>query len=271
MLGSPHRGLPEDIVAMVLQSAGQQRLTERPGASLQPADFGAAKSKVQTLKAANCSTVGDGHNAQVVAVTEEDVLSSLIYPKVYADYVNFVGDNSAVTFLPSNVFWYGMVPKQSATFSLPHSLTAVNGFGNIYDNIAIGSGTMVDLTLTLDRIEGIKNRDQRTLHFIAENPANGRKETIKVELTDEIIGGAANMVMADSKDETQIAAPLAGQVEFIAAAGTSVIAGDPLAIIVAMKMEVTVKAPFDLIVNAVELEKGGTAQEGCLLCHVKKG
>lgn len=49
------------------------------------------------------------------------------------------------------------------------------------------------------------------------------------------------MVMADPKDPTQIAAPLGGQVEQIQPAGTSVAEGDTLAIIVAMKMEVTVK------------------------------
>eukprot|EP00750_Incisomonas_marina_P017896 INCI2562.2.p1 GENE.INCI2562.2~~INCI2562.2.p1 ORF type:complete len:1331 (-),score=232.62 INCI2562.2:11-3901(-) len=231
MLGAPHRGLPDDIVNMVLKSAGQERLTERPGSSLEPADFDAARKAVAELKASTGAAVALGADA-----TEEHVLCHLIYEKVFSDYCEFLGENSAVTHLPSNMFWYGLVPGQEGKFSLPRDIAVANGFETLLPD---DSDDEVVLTLTLDRIEGIKRRDQRTLHFIAKS-ANGT-HSLQITLTDEVAGSAANMTMADPKDETQIAAPLAGQVEFIAEAGSRIAAGEPVAIIVAMKMEVTVK------------------------------
>jgi pyruvate carboxylase len=264
MLGSPHRGLPEEIVNMVLKSAGQERLTERPGASLTPADFDAAREEVLKLKSSSGASAAV--NGQSVSVSDEEVLCHLIYDKVYADYCSFLGKNSAVTYLPSNVFWYGLAPGQSASFSLSRETAIANGLENVV--LEGQNQDEVNLTLTLDRIEGIKQKDKRTLHFIVEG--GGNKQMFNVTLTDENVGVSTKMVMADSSDETQIAAPLSGQVEFIASAGSTVQAGEALAIIVAMKMEVQVKAPFTLTVEALQVEKGEAAQEGCLLCRVNK-
>jgi hypothetical protein len=102
-----------------------------------------------------------------------------------------VGANSAVTFLPSNVFWFGMVPGQSATFSLPRETAVANGFGPVLDAVSEGADAAaadeshVTVTITLDRIEGIKRKDKRTLTFIVAG-ASGKKQTFNLTLTDEV-------------------------------------------------------------------------------------
>ena len=54
------------------------------------------------------------------AFTDEDVSSSLLYPKVFADYVAHVNRfGGAVTHLPTPAFWHGLVVGQTATLTLP--------------------------------------------------------------------------------------------------------------------------------------------------------
>lgn len=55
-----------------------------------------------------------------VPMTPEDVISSALYPKVYDDYQLYMkkyGDR--VTYLPSNVFFHGMVIGQEVVSSVP--------------------------------------------------------------------------------------------------------------------------------------------------------
>ena len=61
-----------------------------------------------------------------------------------------------------------------------------------------------------------------------------------------------------------------GQVDYIVTVGTSAKQGSKVAVVCAMKMEVVVKAPFDLKVREVCAEVGTNVEEGSLVLVVDR-
>src|SRR6202167_4413278 len=101
-LGQPVGGFPAELQKKVL--GGKAPLTVRPGELLPPADLQAQR---QTAEA----TVGR-------AISEYELASYLMYPKVFADYA---ADRSAfgdVSALPTAVFFYGMDPGQEINIDM---------------------------------------------------------------------------------------------------------------------------------------------------------
>lgn len=71
--GFPHRGFPLEVEELVLKAKGISKLTVRPGLGLPPADF------VENLRQLR-SQWGP-------TLSAEQAMSSLLYPKVFADYM----------------------------------------------------------------------------------------------------------------------------------------------------------------------------------------
>jgi pyruvate carboxylase len=83
--------------------------------------------------------------------------------------------------------------------------------------------------------------------------------------------GDASTVMADPNNDCEIASPLPGTVEEINCDENATLKkGDCMMIVVAMKMEVKVTAPFDLRIDSFAVEKGSKVEEGSLVATVTK-
>jgi geranyl-CoA carboxylase alpha subunit len=68
----------------------------------------------------------------------------------------------------------------------------------------------------------------------------------------------------------EVRAPLTARVLKVAVTnGQAVKAGDPLLVLEAMKMEHTLTAPFDGVVNGVQVQAGGQTLKGALLIHIE--
>lgn len=92
-LGFPHRGFPSKVQKAILKE--KKPLTVSPSAALAPADFA-------TEKAALDAKWG-------MDATPEDVISSLLYPKVFADYRKFLQQHGpGPRYLPTPAFYYGV-------------------------------------------------------------------------------------------------------------------------------------------------------------------
>ena len=97
---------------------------------------------------------------------------------------------------------------------------------------------------------------------------NGVKRCVVMDDAEEGVG--ATTIMADVKDPNQLPSPLPGTVEEIhVEEGSKLSKGDCLMIIVAMKMEVKVTAPFDLIVESISVNKTDKVEEGSLVAKVR--
>jgi len=87
---------------------------------------------------------------------------------------------------------------------------------------------------------------------------------------DETKGAGANLRKANPDNECEIGSPLVGKVEDVVKVGTVAKQGSRIAVVCAMKMEVVVKAPFDLKIKEVCAEVGTNVEEGSLVLVVDR-
>jgi pyruvate carboxylase len=87
MMGQPYAGFPEPLRSDVLR--GRKGLTERPGKSLEPLDLVQIKKDI---------------HAKHGSVTECDVASYAMYPKVFEEYKEFVESYGDLSVLPTKYF-----------------------------------------------------------------------------------------------------------------------------------------------------------------------
>ncbi|CAM9750893.1 unnamed protein product [Pylaiella littoralis] len=254
-LGFPHKGFPDEVTKAVL--GDKKPLTTRPSAALPPADFAAVKAALQ-----------EGKCGQVLGeVTDELVVSSLLYPKVFDDYVSEVDKSSTLlTSLPTPVFWYGLVvgqefsisPADPADLLLKGDASNGNGGGS-------AEGAATDVKIRLERVGPAKKGGMRTVSFTVGGAVQN------VEVKDSVTGNDFDGPMADSGNAMEVGSPMPGVVEkVLVAAGASVSEGDVVAVVSAMKMEVQVKATSGGTVASLAVEEGGKVIEGALIVTLKE-
>jgi pyruvate carboxylase len=212
-LGPPPGGFPPALQAKVLR--GKKPLTERAGAILPPADFAAAKA---TLK--------ERYNREP---TERNVISYLLYPKVFTDFADHRRKFADVAVLPTPVFFYGLEKGEEVS-------------------VEIEPGKVGD-----------PHPDGKRLVFFE---LNGQPREVLVE--DRSLGGGTGpaKVKAEAGNPLHVAAPMPGAVVAVAVGvGERVAAGQKLLTLEAMKMETTLYAERAATVAEV-LARPGTQVEG---------
>ena len=183
-------------------------------------------------------------------------MSSLMYPKVFDDYMSRQQKKAGIIFryLPTPVYLHGMVPNQTIAFKCPKSSI-------IRSDV---SGNIVDFSIQLLRVGPIK-KGFRELTFVA----NGNTYAINVK--DRTSSNVFEGAMADPSKAEQIGSPMPGAIEkMLVQEGQVVLSGAVLCTISAMKMEVKVTAPFDCTVLSVTLPAGEKVVEGALLFNLKR-
>jgi len=234
-LGFPHHGFPKDIQAKILK--GAKPLTKRPGLEMPAHDLKAEKEKLEKKFAPR-------------KMTEEDVISYVLYPKVFEDFLKWEEENgNCITHLPTTVFFSGMIIGETTTVLLPDDKSA---------------GKLVLKTLKLTRIAPLTSDNCRILEFQV-----GGQEA-KVKIKDQAVQASKSRLRtADPGNPHHVASSLPGTVEVVyVGIGSEVKKGDPLVMVSAMKMEVQVKAPYDGKIDHVESKVGDRVDVGTLLVIV---
>jgi pyruvate carboxylase len=259
-LGFPHRGFPQDVQSAILKGAPPLPTGERSSSALAPADMAAERERLVQAH-------GPGY-----APTDEDVNASILYPKVFADFLEHrKSHGEAVTHLPTPAFWYGLEVGQTIRLSVPRARAQSEfGIDASAGGDAVGVDGSVPVEITLDRVSPKRVGGTRTLSFrVAGSGGFLSSQAIDVRDVDEstVFSGP----MADAGDDSQLASPMPGVVEKIAvAAGQAVGEGDVLMTISAMKMEVHVKAAHAGVVGDVPVAAGDKVVEGALLASIVK-
>lgn len=212
-LGYPPCGFPEGLQRKVLNAPPGP--TERPGALLVPVDLAAERSRLE-------SSLGR-------TVSEDELASHLMYPKVFRDYAEHQARYGDVSILPTNVFFYGIADGDEVLVELERGKTLV-----------------IQLLGIADAEEGY-----RKLFF----ELNGQPRVIKIAKSGEhSIKGNARV---DEGNPHHIGAPMPGVVASVAAkVGQAVGAGDILLTVEAMKMEVAIKAERDCVIKEMLASQG---------------
>ena len=166
-------------------------------------------------------------------------LSELLFPKPYAEYCRAVEEQGDVSVVPTEAFWYGLVPGH---------------------RVAVELEPGVDVLVELETVGEVDDDGMRTLHL----RVNGQPRPIAVR--DRSVDVRSTRARrADPADPGHVASGLPGVVMLKVAAGDAVEKGQPLAVVEAMKMESTVTSPRAGTVQEVAVDSGAAVEAGDLL------
>ncbi|WPP04480.1 pyruvate carboxylase [Methylocella tundrae] len=203
-LGQPPGGWPPALQAKALK--GEKPIDGRPGALLAPTDFGGARI--------------DAEKACGRQLSDDDLASYLMYPKVFGEFCATIRRFGPVSALPTPVFFYGMQQN---------------------DEIAIEIEPGKTLVLLLVTVGETDEEGKVKVFF----ELNGQQRIIRVQNRSAAVTAIARRKAEDGND-SHVAAPMPGAVSTIAVRlGQQVKAGDVVATLEAMKMETSLHAPRD--------------------------
>ncbi|HSI67797.1 MAG TPA: pyruvate carboxylase [Planococcus sp. (in: firmicutes)] len=210
---------------------GREAITVRPGELLEPADFDEVKRHLFERLERTVST--------------QEVLAYALYPKVFDEYTTTNLQFGEVSVLDTLTFLYGM--------RLGEEIEVV---------IEKGKTLMVKLVSV-----GEPQKDgTRIIYF----ELNGQPREVSVQdMTVETDSTAKPK--ADLTNKSHIAATMPGTVlKVVTAKGQKVKRGDHLLVTEAMKMETTVQAPYDGIIQEIHVAANDGISTGDLLIEMEK-
>ncbi|MCL1805601.1 MAG: pyruvate carboxylase [Clostridiales bacterium] len=225
MMGQPGGGFPEDLQKAVLK--GREAVTCRPGDLLPPADFHEAAVQLEGIMQ---------HKPN-----DREIVSWNLYPKVVEEYFRHRQDYLDISRMETSVFFMGMAPGETT------ELTIEDG-----------------KTLVIRYISKGEANDDGTRNMIFE--MNGSRREVSVPDSSLRTVAREKTVMADAANPKEIGSSLPGAVsKILVREGEEVAAGQSLAIVEAMKMEVGVSAAIAGVVQRVAVKEGAVVAAGELL------
>jgi pyruvate carboxylase len=213
-LGFPADGFPKALEKKVLK--GGKPLEGRYGANVPPVDL--YKTRETAEKAVDRK------------ISEQELASYLMYPKVFTEYAQHHRAHGDVSVLPTDVFFEGLKDGQEISVSIDQGKTLV--------------------IRLLGRTE-IEEEGQSKLFF----ELNGQPRMVRVQHAG-VISAVSHPKAADG-NSLHVGAPMPGMVVTVAVKpGQKIAKGDPLVSIEAMKMETMIRAEFDGMVQQVHVKPG---------------
>lgn len=220
MMGQPDGGFPKELQSIVLK--GQEPITVRPGALLPPVDFEEIKAMLREKFDMSAFTDYE---------MEQKAISYALYPKVYEDYCEHFEAYNDVSRLESHVYFYGLAKGEETT-------------------LKIGEGK--ELLLKFIDMSEPDEQGVRTLTF----EVNGSMREVKIVDHNEEVK-ADRKLKADKNNPLHLGSSIPGTVDkILVKEGDRVSENTPLMTVEAMKMETTVVATMDAIVDKIYVSSG---------------
>lgn len=231
LMGTPYGGFPEPLRTNVIKGK-RRKLKGRPGLELEP-------FKLEEIKEDLIDKFGNG-------ITEDDVASYNMYPKVYEQYRKIVEQYGDLSVLPTRSF---LAPPKIGE--------------EINVQIEMGKTLIIKL-LAISDLSPAKGT--REVYF----ELNG--EMRKVTIEDKTVAiETVTRAKADAHNPNEVGAPMAGVVvEVRVKHGVEVKKGDPLAVLSAMKMEMVISAPVSGKIGEVYVKEGDSVDMSDLMVEILK-
>ena len=213
-IGQPEGGWPAELQKLILKN--DLPFTDRPNEHLAPIDFEKEWAAFQQ---------------KFPGAKFTDLLSSLLYPKVFEEYWAHRLQFGDVSKVPTSVFFYGLKPGEETIIE-----------------IAKGKSVIV-------RVESVGTLNEegcRTIFFTL----NGQTRNLQVRDQSVQVTKVSN-AKADKANPGHMGAPLQGMLsKVLVKPGQAAPKNTPLFVIEAMKMETTITAPHDVVVANITLPEG---------------
>ena len=231
MIGQPHGGFPEPLRSDILKELPV--IEGRPGESMEPLDFPALKAELSEKWA---------------DTSDYDVMSAAMYPHVAREFFKFRSQYGPVSRLETRHFLVG--PDMGEEFSVTIEKGKTLTIKTLTPGIEVGFDCLVGLhccNVVLANfyqtchicyfIVQVTEDGMREVNF----ELNGQKRTVMIR--DEAAGMSATRRMkAEQGRAEHVGAPMKGEVVAVKVApGEAVEAGQVVAVLSAMKMEMAVQ------------------------------
>ena len=223
-IGQPYQGFPKQLQRIILKD--KQPLKGRPGELLKNVNFESLKDELQNKTGRD--------------VSELDVISYALYPKVLLEYYEFVDQYGDVSVLDTPSFLYGLRLGEEIPVEIEQGKTL------IVKLISIGEA---------------QKDGTRTVFF----ELNGQPREVVVK--DESIKDVTlRREKADRSNSKHIGATMPGTiVNVLVTEGEKVKKNDHLIITESMKMETTIQAPFEGVIKRIHVKALDTIETGDLI------
>ncbi len=223
-MGQPMGGFPAKVRKLVL--GDRKPLRGRPGKSMPAADFKQTADEVKRFL---------GREPR-----HREVVSSLLYPKVFREFAEHQRKYSDTSVLPTPAFFYGMQPGEEIAVDIEPGKTLIIKF----------------LVMGEPHADG-----RRTVFF----ELNGQPRDVTVADASLEQKTTAH-TKADPANANHIGAPMPGMVATVAVCeGDKVAQGQKVLMLEAMKMQTTIVAERDGLVSKLLVAPGSEVETGDLL------
>jgi len=228
-MGQTPGGFPRKVRQRILR--GEKPLRGRPGASLPPADFEQTAATIEPLLEHKPS--------------RREVVSHLLYPEVFTDFVRHQQQYVDTSVLPTPAFLYGLESGEEIAVDIERGKTLVIRF----------------LTVGEPHADG-----RRTVFF----ELNGQSREVTV--TDHAMEPTApQRPKADPLNPAHIAASMPGMVVNVAVhPGDLVAKGQKLLMLEAMKMQTSITAEQEGRIKELPVQPGTQVETGDLLITMEQ-
>lgn len=230
-LGQPPGGWPKALQKKALK--GVEPITVVPGSLLPPADLDGERKAAE-------EAIGR-------AVSDQELASYLMYPKVFVEFAKTQELYGPVSVLPTPTYFYGMAEQGEITFELEKGKMLVVQCRTFSETDEVG--------------------EQKVFFDL-----NGQPRTSKVPDRAHGAAGAALRPKAENGNTNHVAAPMPGVISTLAVkSGQKIASGDMLLSIEAMKMETAIHAEKDGILSDVLVKVGDQIDAKDLLIIYEAG
>jgi len=226
-LGQPVGGFPEPLRTHVIRN--KPRIDGRPGATMAPLDFKKIKAELRSKFGKH--------------ITDADVTSYVMYPKVFEEYQGFIEKYGDLSVLPTRFFLGRPAMGEEMHISIEKGKTLI-----------------IRLMAVGPVVEG---RAQRDVWF----EVNGEVRAVSVEDKNSAVETVSREKA--TSDPGSVGAPMSGVVvEVRVKEGHEIKKGDPLCVLSAMKMESAVTAPVSGHIKRVVVNEGDSINQGDLTVEI---
>ncbi len=177
-------------------------------------------------------------------INDDDLYAYLMYPQVFTDLIKYVKEYGHARVLPTPAFFYGLQPGEEITVEIEEGKT---------------------LIIKLIYVSEPNEDGERTLTF----ELNGRARECVI-LDKSIKTETKKRAKADPADKKQVGAPIPAMVSSVSVSvGQKVKKKEKLLVLEAMKMQTTVYALADGVVDKIEVQAGDQVDSKDLLVALR--